>query len=261
MSHAKPFHRNYRGFAKGSSQSGYSEWAYIVDRDYSDSPEHYVRAFLLIQRDLRRVFEFVEPSNQNLSTHSFRIHELFIRACIEVEANFKAILRENIYSPTDLKGKDRKEKDWNMTDYRKVNVTHHLAAYKIHIPIWDGLRATFEPFKQWETDSALPWYQAYNSSKHDRKVEFRKANFENLLNSVAGLLVLLSSQFKTQDFSPSSTLLEVETDNYYSTNPALGSFFHIEFPDDWSEAEKYDFNWCELGKQEERFQKINYDKI
>lgn len=260
MSHSKPFHRNYRGFVNGSN-SGFSQWAYIVDRDYSESPEHYVRAFLLIQDDLRKLFEYIEPSDSNLCTYSYRIHELFMRTCIEIEANFKAILKENIYNPTNKKGKSILEKYWNIHNYKIINKTHHLSSYKMHIPIWDGVQSIFTPFKQWSSGAELFWYQAYNSSKHDRKVEFKKANFGNLLNSVSGLLILLSSQFGTQDFSPGSDLMEVNTDSYYSTEPALGGFFHIEFPNDWSEEEKYDFNWSDLKKQSDRFEKIDYDSI
>jgi len=235
--------------------------AYIVDRCYSDSPEHYVRAFILIQSDLQRIFEFVEPSDENLDTYSYRIHELFMRSCIEVESNFKAILKENIYNPTDKKGKPRPEKSWNINDYRKVNKTHHLSAYKVYVPIWDGGRSVFEPFKQWSDSAELSWYQAYNHSKHDRRNKFKEANFENLLCSIAGLLVLLSSQFGVQGFSPGSTLRSVNTDSYYSTKPALGNFFHIEFPNDWDDSEKYDFNWSDLKNKSDRFQKINYDKL
>jgi hypothetical protein len=72
---------------------------------------------------------------------------------------------------------------------------------------------------------------------------------------------LLSSQFGTQDFSPGSTLLSAVTDSYYSTESALGEFFHIEFPNDWSEEEKYDFNWSDLKQQPDRFQKIDYDRL
>lgn len=95
MSYSKPFHRNYRGFANVPN-SGHSQGAYIVDPNYAESPEHYVRAFLLIQKDLENLFEYVEPADDNLDTYSFRIHELFLRSCIEIEANFKAILKENI---------------------------------------------------------------------------------------------------------------------------------------------------------------------
>ena len=252
MSYSKPFHRNYRDCVKAAN-SGYSQWAYIVDRDYAENPEHYVRAFMMIQNDLQRLFEFIEPSDQNLSTYSYRIHELFMRTCIEVEANFKAILRENIYTPSENK--------WTIRDYKKVDKTHHLSAYKIYVPIWDGNKSVFEPFKEWIDSDSLSWYHAHNKSKHDRKNKFKEANLENLLKSVAGLLVLLSSQFGTEDFSPGDTSLSVNTDNYYTTSPALGQYFHIQFPDNWRDEEKYDFNWSELKEAPDRFQKINYDEI
>ena len=260
MSIAKPYHRNHRGFVDGSN-SGYSQWAYVVDRDYAQSPEHYVRAFLLIQSDLQRLFEFIEPADVNLDTFSYRIHELFMRSCIEVEANFKAILKENIFNPMDGRGSPRQEKHWNIHDYKKVNTTHHLSAYKAHVPIWDGTRSVFEPFKEWAAAPELSWYQAYNKSKHDRRNEFKKANLRNLLNSVTGILILLSSQFGSEDFSTSSRSLGVTIDSYYSTTPALGNFFHIDFPSDWTDAEKYDFDWSSLKRQPARFQKINYDSI
>ena len=260
MSFNKPFHRNYRGFIE-SPNSGYSQWAYIVDRDYAQAPEHYVRAFLIIQNDLQKLFEFIEPSNQNLNTYSYRIHELFMRTCIEIEANFKAILRENTFNPTDNKANIRPEKRWNIHDYWKVNQTHHLSSYKIYLPIWDGNNSAFQPFKQWKNSSELFWYQAYNHSKHDRQNNFKEANLENLINSITALLILLSSQFGTQDFSPSITTRSVNTDSYYFTKPALGNYFHIDFPKDWSDDEKYDFNWTQLKMQPDRFEKIDYNKI
>jgi hypothetical protein len=228
------------------TNSGYSQWAYIVDRAYANSPEHYIRAFFLIQSDLQRLFEFIEPADDNLTAYSYRIHELFMRTCIEVEANFKAILKENIFNPTKRDGSPKPEKDWNIHDYKKVNATHHLSSYKVFIPIWDGAKSCFEPFKQWSGAAELTWYQAYNASKHDRMNEFKKANFENML---------------TQDFSPGSTSLSVNTDSYYSTSPGLGDFFHIQFPSDWRDDEKYDFNWAELKTQADRFQKIDYDRV
>ena len=77
---------------------------YILDPDYAKSPEHYVRSFLLIQEDILRLFQFIEPSDINLQTYSFRIHELYMRICIEIEANFKAIFDENKYSKPELIG-------------------------------------------------------------------------------------------------------------------------------------------------------------
>ena len=74
----KPFRRNYRGMKEGGPQAGWSSWAYILDREYARNPDHYVRAFLLIQGDLQTIFEYVEPSDETRLAFSYRIHALLI---------------------------------------------------------------------------------------------------------------------------------------------------------------------------------------
>jgi hypothetical protein len=262
MSFGKPFHRNYRGI-KPSRQSGYSGWAYIEDREYAKNPEHYVRAFTLIQNDLQSIFEYIEPSDECRAAYSYRIHALFMRTCIEIEANFKAILEENIFTPPP-------KRSVNMTDYRKVDFTHHLSSYEVFLPIWNGTPPIFKPFEPWKAgrglpkttglDVSLPWYRAYNASKHDRQDEFKKANFENLVMAVAGLLVLISSQFRDVDFSAGGALMGV-TEHYHPMEAATGDLFRIRYPDDWLDEELYDFDWMVLRNQKDRFEKINCDAI
>ena len=257
MSITKPYHRNYRGFISGFN-AGYSSWAYIIDKDYAQSPEHYIRAFLLIQDDLKELFEYVEPSEESKVTYSYRIHNLLMRTCIEIEANFKAILLENTYTPK----KDRFNNDiYNMQVYKKINRTHHLSSYQVILPIWNGTTKIFEPFKKWSEGNGLFWYQAYNESKHNRQDLFKKANLENLLNAVCALLIVLSSQFLTEDFSAGPRILSTSGDEYHEMSPALGEYFRIAFPTDWKDDEKYDFDWSVLKNQNERFEKIDYNKL
>ncbi len=258
MSITKPYHRNYRGSISGNN-SGYSSWAYIEDKEYAKSPEHYVRAFLLIQDDLKKLFEYIEPSEESKNTYSYRIHELLMRTCIEIEANFKAILVENIYTPA----KDRYKNDiYNISVYKKIDKTHHLSSYQVSLPIWNGSPKIFKPFENWKNqdskNSKLQWYQAYNDSKHNRQDEFKKANLENLLDAVSALLIVLSSQFQQQDFSPARSGLALEGNNYHIMDDALGGYFRIKFPDDWKDEEKYDFDWSTLKNEKIRFDKIDY---
>lgn len=258
MSLSKPYRRNYRAIKPGKN-SGYSDWAYIRDKEYAKSPDHYVRAFLMIQQDLQKLFEYVEPSEECLKTYSYRIHALLIRTCIEIEANFKAILNENIFTPEiNQYGKPI----LNIGVYKIINSTHRLSSYEVMLPIWNGDKKIFQPFQSWkEKNGVLNWYQAYNDSKHDRQDKFKLANIENLLDAVTALLILLSSQFKDEDFSPGTTGLAIEGHDYYDFDNAIGSFFRIKFPHDWDESEKYDFDWNELKNNPNRFEKINYDLI
>ncbi len=264
MSHNKPFHRNYRPVVPGPN-SGYSDWAYIRDHDYCENPQYYTRAFKIIQEDILKLFEFVEPADTNCSTYSFRIHELLIKICIEVEANFKAILKANLFNPvyTDgwRKGQPRLEKTWNIKDYEIINKTHHLDDYEIEFPIWRGSRNKRKPFINWKNNGELTWYHAYNKSKHDRINSFHEANLDNLLDAFSGLCVLLSSQFRRESFEPGPDFMAASGYNYYAGETGIGGYLIVYFPSNWANTEMYDFNWSDLQNQKDKFEKIDFDNI
>ncbi|MCR5079805.1 MAG: hypothetical protein K6B17_00480 [Treponema sp.] len=253
MSYPKPFHRNYRPLIEGPN-SGYSSWKYITDHEYSNNPTQYTRAFFMIQKDLKELFEYVEPADDNLPTYSHRIQQLLIRACIEIEANFKAILSENKYSKT---------KDLNRNDYKIINKTHHLSGYSVRFPYWNGTKNDFKPFLEWGSTGSgkLDWYDAYNDCKHDRNNAFKLANLKNLLNSIAGLQILITSQFGHYDFESGAIGLSIGDNGYYDGNFGIGEYMLVKEPTDWTDEEKYDFNWSDLCKESNRFAKIDYDKI
>ena len=253
-----PYHRIYRPFVQSIPNWEYSQWAYIPDHDYASSPLFYTRAFLLIQKDIQQLFEFIEPSDTNLQTYSYRIHQLFMRICIEIEANFKAIFKENTYS--------KPERCWNIIDYKKINISHHLDAYSATFPVWDGIKNTYMPFKEWTNEHGrLQWYKDYNSTKHNRQDERKLANMENLLNAFSALFILLSSQFNTMSFEPGNNLLSIGTqDTYYQDQGkefGIGNYLLIEYPDNWKEEEKYEFDWNNIKSKPEKFQKFNYDEL
>jgi hypothetical protein len=264
MSIEKPYHRIYRELIR-STNSDYSSWAFIVDKEYAKTPHHFTRGFLILQEDIKRLFEFIEPADINLMTYSYRIHELLMRTCIEVEANFKAILRENIYTPSYRNGPKagqlRTEEFWNINDYVKTNTTHHLDNYFVELPFWRGVKNRYQPFYDWQSGSSLSWYQAYNETKHDKNDKFELANFENLVKAFTGLFVLLSSQFNCESFQPGSTSLSIGSDSYFDGEFGIGGYLKIEFPNNWTEAEKYDFDWSVLKEKAIRFQKFNYNTM
>jgi hypothetical protein len=238
----RPYKRACRPFVSDKDGGDWDrgDWQYITHPEYAKEPQHYVRAFELIQKDLLEIFDYVEPSDTNLSCYSYRIHALHMRTCIEVEANCKAILEENEYS---------KEGDLNMTDYKKLEHTHHLSAYEVIVPNWDGKRKSrMKPFESWRgTAKSLDWYQAYNEAKHDRQAKFAHANLESLLEAVCGLVALLSSQFWLWSFSPSGMYWKTQLGGLSTGfNVAIGGYFHVRFPANFAPAEQYDFDWDSL---------------
>lgn len=257
----KPFYRNVRGMKPGPN-SGYSGWAYIEDRDYADNPAHYTRSLLMILGDLRSIFEFVEPSEEGRTAFSYRIHALLVRTCIEIEANFKAILEANTFTPPA-------NRRVSILDFRKVDVTHHLSSYEVTLPMWNGDCPPIEPFKPWRPlrgqaapqGAPLAWYQAYNASKHSRQQAFKQANMWALVEAVAGLLILVTAQFKTVTFDAGPDHLIVGDGDYHAHEASIGELFRIKYPDDWQDDEIYDFDWPALRSEAQRFEKIDYDAI
>ena len=156
------YSRNCRQFIDGTYDSS-AQSRYILDPKYAKDPEQYIRAFFLIQKDLKELFDYIDPSDTNLKCHSFRVHQLLLRACIEVEANCKAILIENGYEKINSKGKIIK---LNMNDYNKIETTHLLSLYKVKVPYWRGSKAIRTPFINWSNapKENPGWYQAYHES-------------------------------------------------------------------------------------------------
>src|SRR2546426_354380 len=146
----KPYYRTIRQFVNGNYVV-YPYNEYIIHPSYAANPENYIRAFELIQKDLLALFESIEPADQNLPTYSFRIHELLMRACMELEANFKAILKANTCSKPAGK--------LNITDYFKINKSHYLSDYEVRLPYWTGTTAVWKPFDEWivNASSTRPW--------------------------------------------------------------------------------------------------------
>jgi hypothetical protein len=235
---SRPFRRTYLQFTDGQYAEG-GRARYVVHPAFATMPQHYTRAFSVIQKDLITLFDYVEPADENLGCYSFRMHELYMRAAIEVEANLKAILFENGYS---------KPGRWTIRDYALVEHSHHLSAYETRLPTWRGTRDIVRPFADWGEETPPVWYREYNAAKHDRQASFSRANLENLLAAVSALVVLLSAQFGTEDFSPNSPGLLLEG---YSPrdgfDDAIGSYFRVKWPTNIPPAERYNFDWQGLS--------------
>jgi hypothetical protein len=96
---------------------------------------------------------------------------------------------------------------------------------------------------------SLTWYQDYNAAKHSRHGNFGRASFLNLLEAIAGLAAILSAQFYTEDFSPSSGALALEG-SWDGLEEAVGGYLRVKFPDNWPAVERYDFDCPTLEKSQ-----------
>lgn len=237
---------------------------YVTDSRYASDRLQLSRAYVNIEKELRDIFNHVEPDEVNKNTFSFELYTLLLKACTEVELNCKEILEANGALPL--------RRCFTMEDYKKIEKSSLLSKYKVVFPNWrkrttagvvEYIRKELCPFANFaeaeSTKGKSPdWYVAYNEVKHNREANFENANLENCMNAVAGILVLLYSQFGAQCIETYgiSSLRFQEMDAYDNDFDA-DVIFEINPPQitDWNEAELYDFNWNELKANPEPFEK------
>jgi len=141
----------------------------------------------LLLSNFSEILETVDLNNENLSAYGHKIRNLLLLSCMEVESIFSAMLRENSYP-------DRR---WNTNDYVKLLDPLYLNKYKVHFKLYPDFEGV-APFEGWDEErptQSLPWYDAYNSTKHDREVNLDKATLEHAVSSVSAVIALLYAQF------------------------------------------------------------------
>jgi hypothetical protein len=256
MTIAKPFKRTCRPFVSGNYSVSLDSY-YLRHEKFANDPQHYVRAFLMLQEDLMELFKYIEPDDQNLSTYSHKIQQLLTRVCIELEANWTAILKENGYK--------KQSNNLNIEDYNLIEFSHRLSKFQVRIPNWSGAKNIRAPFTNWAegTDNQLEWYRAYNKAKHDRHSHFKYATFDNLLDALSALAIVLASQFYQEDYShqPDTLIVGGGYGSDDEMTSSIGGFFRIKYPTDWAVKERYDFDWKSLSQKSEPFADFDYNQL
>lgn len=227
----KPLKRILRPIDNSFTSYGHD---HLLDERYCLEKFQLLHAYHILEKDFRSLFDYIELHDLNKKTFSHRIYELILRASTEFEANAKGILLDNGYTSNNL----------NIIDYFKINTASKLNEYEVRINFWSPNPLIIKPFQVWNstTYSPLSWYQNYNLVKHNRNLNFPLASLENLINCMAGLFVILASQFAHQIFSPYQNTLSYITD-YNSFLSVDNSIFSIKFPTSWTVADIRNFDW------------------
>ena len=232
---------------------------YVLDPRYATDRLQLSRAYINIEKELRSIFNYIEPDQRNVSTFSFELYSLLLRACTEVELNCKEIMEANGATPQG--------RYFTMADYKKLEQSSLLSKYIVEYNGWRQVNATtqeleyvtkqFFPFKNFDPsiNREPDWYEAYNKVKHNREENLEKANLENCMNAVAGILVLLYSQFGSQCIETYGTSgLHWQTDEDYDFNFDADVIFTIHPPQltDWPDL--YDFQWAQIKNDPQPFE-------
>ena len=237
----KPYYRIYR---LGLRRDAFNNPTEGYERDALFLPEAERKSMIMAARliidDFERLFEFIEPHTSNENVFSHRIYELLLRTCTEVESCCKGILLANGHAAN------------SMEDYKKIEQATHLSGYTVWYSNWFPSQYSIQPFASWATGDSLSWYKAYNAVKHNRWQYFPMASLNNLLDAISGLLCVIYAQI-------GDAVQQVfESNVYFSTDDGIEvdvRSFQI-IPYQFSDNEKYDFDWENLQSNQDRIQRF-----
>ncbi len=220
---------------------------------YAPSRTHAVVAFGVIQEDLKKLFEYIDPCDANKDAYSFRTFELLLRIATEFESNCKEILLANTYTPSiDRFG----EPIFHMGVYHKINHANMVSEYLVSVNIWNGAMKYVKPLESWATDTTPQWYKDYNSVKHNRSQAFHLAKLENVILGAASLAALLYAQFGENIFDPYQEPSSMVADDL-DFRTTTGSIFGVKPYQGWKMEELYN----EARSRVYNFQKYDFDTV
>lgn len=257
----KPYYRIYRPFYLNSE--GIQQWSYIEDTRNCASKNQLIRVYQIIESEVINFFQYVEPNTKNEDTFSLHLYHLLVKICIEIENNFKGIIQANDYN--------KNPSNYDITDYFKLNKYLKLNEYRTN-NCYYSLIGTEAPYEEWHTTSYKPltWYQAYNNVKHNRETNLHVANLKNVLSALTGLYVLLYAQFYsyadcitsknilTMTPEPTkirSTISNIDRSMIVFPGNLMGYNFTAQ--PNWTDDEKYFFDWSIISKDVSPFEKLS----
>jgi hypothetical protein len=145
------------------------------------------RVVLNLCERLEAAFWHIEPHPACRNAFSHDLRGLLLAACTEVESSWKSILAAHQYKPARC----------TTNDYIKLAEPLHLAEWTVSLaqhPGWGPIA----PFASWSTTGptgSIPWYKAYNETKHDRESHLDQATLGHAVDAVAAAYILMLAQF------------------------------------------------------------------
>jgi hypothetical protein len=147
---------------------------------HSSPPPRYWNYYLALESDVTRLSRFVEFTDDNFAAYSMEMVKILLSAGSEVDVVAKKLCK---VAKPDSKAS-------NIEHYRKILSTRFetLPEFQVSIPRY-GL--TLTPWENWQNKKNPNWWKEHNAVKHERHDSYKLANLSNVLNTMAGLLVLI----------------------------------------------------------------------
>lgn len=168
-------------------------------------------------RELDHICRSVHPDKATLGVYGHNIRNLLVSACTEAEMHWTGVLRANGRAKAERTG-----------DY--VLLAKPLRLKDYHVRFWKYPQlGLLRPFARWRVGGKptqdLPWYNAYNLTKHDREAHFGNATLAQAFQAVAACATLIVAQFGLQ--------------NAIGIATELSGHLYFELTPEWKPQEQY----------------------
>lgn len=137
--------------------------------------------FFCIEEDIAALSRWIEFSTENETVYSIELARLLMTASAEADVVAKGLCR----------ALDPHSRASSINAYRAQLLATYpdLPQSEVAIPRFGK---TLHPWSKWNNSEEPPlWWTANNKIKHHRAEHFKEATLKNVLNAVAGLMVLL----------------------------------------------------------------------
>jgi hypothetical protein len=136
--------------------------------------------FESVDDELHSLSRIIEFARENFSTFSVHLSRLYLSVASEIDVVAKRLCAQ--IAPA--------KKPKSISDYRALIMAKfpNFAQLRIEMPPHE---LDFQPWLSWSSGTSPQWWKTYNDVKHERSKYYRDANLGNVLESSAGLLVLL----------------------------------------------------------------------
>lgn len=146
-----------------------------------------------LEKELLEMTDYIHFSDNNLDVYSVKLSNFILRANVESESLFKELFKRTEH----YKGLTKKEKNLELENntYTEVNAVYKLDKKTIYIAseifyFQDRYSEPFTPFKY--EKNGKDSHKIYNSIKHDKVNNLKKADLETAINMLGTLFILNS---------------------------------------------------------------------
>ncbi len=136
--------------------------------------------FLALETDIEHLSRYVEFTEENFSTYSLEIAHIYLACCSEVDVVAKLLCQQINHD----------SQAGNIGEYREI-ITAAIPEIPQSLITIPRFGMELNPWQNWQEDKSPIWWQNHNNVKHQRNEFFHQANLHNVLNSMAGLFLLV----------------------------------------------------------------------